>query len=277
MKRNHLLTSTALIAIFSAGLGPLYAADLTYLEVSSPDSTYGDKPAVSALNAKVATAFGVLDDDFLSILTGSVTAPLGHRYGVQLDALGALRDGDEVSGGVGGHLFWRNPDFGLVGLYGSFTHVEWGEDEDIGNVAVEAEYYFDNVTISGLIGAEFGDSDGVLAGTTLSFYPTDDLRLYAGYRHQLDKSYGVAGFEILPEFASLSNLSFFADGMIDEEGDYGVFGGVRLYLGSDKSLKARHREDDPIESTLPPNLLQTVEQKKKIETSEPDPEPDPEE
>ncbi|MEH6725214.1 MAG: hypothetical protein V7703_03580 [Hyphomicrobiales bacterium] len=256
MRRNQLLTSTALIAIFAAGFGPLHAADLTYLEVSPPDSVNGDKPAVSAVNAKIATAFGVLDEDFISVLTGSVTAPLAHRYGVQLDAMGALRDGDEVSGGVGAHLFWRNPDFGLVGLYGSFTHVEWGEDEDIGNVAIEAEYYFDSVTISGLVGAEFGDSDGLLAGSTLSFYPIDDLRLYAGYRHQLDKSFGVAGFEVLPEFAGLSNVSFYADGMIDEDGDYGVFAGVRLYLGSDKSLKARHREDDPIESTLPPNLLQ---------------------
>nr|WP_306264873.1 hypothetical protein [Pararhizobium sp. IMCC3301] len=262
MKRNHLLNSTALIVILSAGVSSVYAADLTYLEVSSPEAAYGDKPAVSAINAKVAAAFGVLDDDFLSVLSGSVTAPIGHRYGVQLDAMGALRDGDEVSGGVGGHLFWRNPDFGLVGLYGSYTHVEWGAYEDIGNAAVEAEYYFDNVTISGLIGAEFGDSDGVLAGSTLSFYPIDDLRLYAGYRYQLDKSYGVAGFEILPEFAGLSNLAFYADGIVDEDGDYGVFGGVRLYLGSDKPLKARHREDDPIESAIPPNLLQSIEPSK---------------
>ncbi|MGZ9086917.1 MAG: hypothetical protein ACXW3R_15595, partial [Rhodoplanes sp.] len=45
---------------------------------------------------------------------GSIIAPVGDRFGFQVDAIAAAHRGFFVSGGAG-HAFWRDPSVGLLG------------------------------------------------------------------------------------------------------------------------------------------------------------------
>src|SRR5690606_22658892 len=116
----------------------------------------GTKPAVSGLNAKVEGAFGDIDGEGFGYGGGSVAAPLGHQFGVQLDVLGGSYDGEFVGSG-GGHAFWRDPDVGLLGLYASYTKFDGNGGVHQSKYGVEGELYLDRLTLSGVGGYAGGD------------------------------------------------------------------------------------------------------------------------
>ena len=67
-------------------------------------------------------------------------------------------------------------------------------------------------------------------------------------------SIGAVGLEYQLESSIFGGgTSIFAEGRIGEDDYAAVWGGVRLYLGQEKSLIRRHREDDPGEKG-PDNL-----------------------
>jgi len=252
MNRRKLLSTTALCTFWIVAM-PAFAAD-------APPMGYAtDLPAVSEINAKLAGAFGALNDRGFGTIFGSVTVPISHRFGLQVDGLGAWRNG-RFSGGVGAHGFWRDPSFGLFGVYTSYTNVGWGRFRHVTHVGVEGEIYLDRVTFTGLVGAEFGSNSGWLGQVDVGFYPSDNLRVYGGYRYQLNQHYGAAGIEYMPQLESAPGLAVFADGMIASRSrNYAVFAGLRYYFGQPKSLIRRHREDDPVADTSKPNLLQSLD------------------
>jgi hypothetical protein len=49
---------------------------------------------------------------------GTISVPLGHSFGSQVD-LGSGAFSNRPFGDATGHLFWRDPDKGLIGAYGS--------------------------------------------------------------------------------------------------------------------------------------------------------------
>ena len=101
--RKCLLSTTCLMAVAAAG--GTQAAGLPDGYGGLP--TYGDLPAVSQTNGKLS-AFGGSQDGGLYGVTGSLTTPLGHDFGLQFD--GMVGSGkDAAFYGVGGHLFWRDP------------------------------------------------------------------------------------------------------------------------------------------------------------------------
>ena len=220
-------------------------------------------PAVSAPNGKLS-AFGGASErdkasqDGLGGLTGSWSAPLGDAYGVQLDGLYGLRDGD-IIGGAGVNLFWRDPGRGLLGLTGSW--VGWDADKsrggytDIFRFGGAGEVYFERFTLAGQAGGQFGENtdDGFYGRADLKWYPTPDLALRLGGEYN-EHSAGVGrlGLEFQPGFKAIPGLTVFADGAVGEDDYYRVFAGLRIYFGSAKSLKDRHRRDDP-ENTLADN------------------------
>jgi len=71
------------------------------------------------------------------------------------------------------------------------------------------------------------------------------LVLGGGVGQDDDKTRGIFGAEFQPGFAAVPGLSFFADGEIGEDDYYSALAGIRYYFGPTKSLKNRHRQDDP--------------------------------
>jgi hypothetical protein len=243
MNKPILLTTTILSGVLSLSIyGNAMAADV---EASA-------LPAVSAINGKIQLGGGYADfsgSDGDEILYGaaSLSMPLGDMFGLQADF--AVKDvlGETAVGG-NVHLFMRDPNSHLIGVLAGYG--------DAGNANAywaggEAEFYLDSVSLELAAGymnvdPQFGSSsDELFAFADVAFYPVDNLRLTLG-------GSSVAGFE--SGHASLEYLldampvSLNVKGEVGEDSFAAVTAGVSFYFGGDdasKSLKRRHREDDP--------------------------------
>ena len=248
---SHTAITSALVLGFA---NSAWAADPGEIEPTADLFTPPtDLPAVSGFNAKISPYFGWQDDDAgdgaLIGIDGTVAFPLSHRFGAEIGGQFSGVDGD-LFGRAQGHVFWRNPSTGLLGVYGS---VEGFDDYDYSSwrLAGEAEAYFDQVTLAGLLGYEdqdtpSGSDNGVFALADINYYLTDDLRLSVGYRHMFGMDMAAAGFEYQLSDPFLgSGTSLFAEARIGDDDYAAVWGGLRLYFGTgQKSLIRRHREDD---------------------------------
>jgi len=134
--RNLFFVSTALISgvVFA---GTANAADLLYLEGTPVEPTV--LPAVSGINGKISVLGGSLFDEGYGALSGSISVPVSVRYGLQLDGSIGTHDGEFIGGGSG-HLFWRDPTIGLLGVYGSYTYHD-ALDGSVSRIGIEGEYY----------------------------------------------------------------------------------------------------------------------------------------
>ena len=245
----------------AADLADLPRADADIAAIMRHDPESG--PAVSGPNGKLS-AFGGprgrdgAGADGLGGLAGSWSMPLGHSHGVQFDGLFGLRGGD-VMGGAGMNLFWRDPARGLLGVTGSW--VGWDADRkrggytDMFRIGGQGELYLDRSTFAVQAGVQFGDNtgDGFYGRADVKWYATPDLalKLGAGYNAQVE-GLGRLGFEFQPGLTAVPGLTLFADAAAGDDGYYKVFSGLRIYFGAPKSLRERHRRDDP-ENTLGDN------------------------
>ena len=203
-------------------------------------------PAVSGLNGKLEGAGGYIeerDDDGLRFQgVGTLDLPLGCLFGFQLD-VGAGSLVDDAWAGVGGHLFMRDPSSYLFGLQAQYVNFD---GEDIFRVGPEAEFYFDNLTLSMMAGWEAADefdSDDIVAQLEAAYYVDDNFKIFAGYRHFIGVDAAAVGFEYKPETLP---VSFFVDAMFGTDDYLSVMGGLRIAFGGEtKSLKDTHRYDDP--------------------------------
>ena len=201
--------------------------------------------AVSGLNGKLDASVGLTNDETTAAITGAIAMPIGERYGFQLDGMAQSVDGDNTYG-VAGHLFWRNPEAGLLGLYASHTMMDSGVDLDVTRAAVEGEVYWGQITLSGLAGYEFGDvDDGFFSVVDLSYYATDDFRAYVGHRYSQGGDMVAGGFEWQMYAESNAAPVLFVEGRAGDNDYESAMLGLRFYFGDSKSLIRRHREDDP--------------------------------
>ncbi|MEM1421851.1 MAG: hypothetical protein AAF661_10120 [Pseudomonadota bacterium] len=234
MIRSRLLATTAMPLLVLAPLSGALA-----------DGHEG-LPAVSTVNGKLAAGGGAISGDTSGFVEGSLSIPVGHSYGVQIDGLGGVSDDDGFFG-AGAHVFWRDPDTGLIGLFGSVTNADFGEDYTHFVGAVEGEYYAGRVSVEGFAGFEGGDDveSGFIGIGDLAYYPEDDLRLSIGARYIQEDFMGAAGAEYqINEIAP--GVSLFAEGRAGDDDNWQAVGGIRIHLGADdKTLIRRHREDDP--------------------------------
>lgn len=213
-------------------------------------------PAVSELNGKLAVigsysdSDNLADEEYSGALAGSVTVPLGHSFGFQADgAIGTNEDA--FLSGVGGHLFWRDPTQALVGVTASYSRadVDGGIDLEVTRFGGEAEIYKDQFTFAVRGGHQFGENldDGFFGSADVSWYATDDLRFRAGAAIDpvLDTTFG-GDVEYRPGYAAVPGLAYFADTSFGDDSYARASIGIRFYFGDpDKSLKTRHRYDDP--------------------------------
>lgn len=226
-------------------------------------SSIGTACAVSAVNAKIRAGGGFYEDqavgsDGTGQATLSLSMPLGCDLGLQIDgAYGNLGGSD--AGGVAAHLFLRDPTSHLFGAYASYSAVDnFGTTNDIFRIGAEGELYLEQFSFEGKIGYENADlgSNDWFTSLTAGFYVTDNVRITAGFRHFLSTDAGVVGVEWQPEGTGIP-MSVFAKGQFGSNDFVSVTAGFSFYFGTgDKSLKRRHREDDPDDGIL--DMLKNV-------------------
>jgi hypothetical protein len=202
-------------------------------------------PAVSEPNLKLRGSFGEVIDDYTWNVEGAFTAPLGERFGFAIDAGYAQQEDNDVWG-TGGHLFARDPESYLVGLFAAYA--EGNEfDIDVSRVGGEFELYMDNVTLGGYAGYQFSSQlgDKAVGGIDFKWYADQNFALSAGAFGDEDATFGRGRLEWQPGFAALPGLAFNVEGVIGEDDYHSVMGGLTYYFGTPVSLKDRHRRQDP--------------------------------
>ena len=220
------------------------------------------QPAVAYPDFKIAVAFGLRDSDssgseIVTRLFGSYTAPLTRmhqRMGFQVDLAIGFNDEDQT-GGLGGHVFWRDPSRGLAGVIASYAQLDrssGGPDADAILIGGEGEYYRNRLTLSVTAGHQFGDEtdNGIFARGGLGWYFHENLLVggSAGFDPQRDMVITVNS-EYQLDLEKYQGVTVFGNGLYGDDEQIGLLAGVRLYFGgNDKSLQRRHREDDPVDN-----------------------------
>ena len=226
--------------------GSIAATVAAFFGVGVAGSAMAEGPAVSGPNARVSAGVGATDGDATGLVFGSATFPVDDKYGAQVDGLlGGI--GDDVVWGVGGHLFWRDPDKGLLGVVAGVLGLNDGDPNSAGWFGVEGELYSGQFTTLARGGYQFGEiDDGGFGGIDLRWYATDDFMLSGGGAVGAGDFVARFGAEYQPGLSALPGLSVFADAEIGEDDWDRIFVGLRFYFGGEtKSLIRRHREDDP--------------------------------
>jgi hypothetical protein len=205
--------------------------------------------AVSALNGKVDLSYGNYDSNTGHALGGSVSLPVGNAFGFQADGLYANIDRIQLYG-VGAHFFWRQNERGLIGLNVGFVD---GEAQQSRQVAIETEYYWNNLTLAMMAGmssivydnhAPFVDTDmeQFLGSVQLGYYAMDNLLITLGYENRFHQGSASLGAEYgLP----LSGVSLYLSALKGENDYEQALVGIRVAFGGGATLKQRHRNDDP--------------------------------
>ena len=207
--------------------------------------------AVSAPNGKVSISTGSLDSYTEKSFMGSFTVPLGTNFGFQADVLYSDIDDTDLYG-AGAHLFWRDSDKGLLGITLGGVHQEY---VDAWSAGLEGEYYLGNFTLGargGFAALDFAggpfpffdtDQDDYYVAAEVGFYPIDNLLLSLSHTFAFGNGLTQGKLEYQ---TPLRGVSLYADfGQGDNNYDHALVG-LRYYFGEkDKSLKNRHRQDDP--------------------------------
>jgi hypothetical protein len=238
--RHFALSASTALALVSCALSTPAQAQDASPAVSGPAVS---GPAVSGLNGKIEALRGDLDGDMLSAAAVSLSFPLTHSLGVQIDGLLADYSATPTRG-AGGHLFWRDPNLGLIGATGSSADIN---GTVINRFGLEGEAYLGPITLAGAGGWQNGESRKTGWGSLdLRWYPIANLALEIGAGAMSGNRTGHLGFEWQPLNEIAPGFALFADGAIGTKDYDHALGGVRLYFGASKTLKARHREDDPL-------------------------------
>lgn len=236
----------------SKTLGAL-AATFAVIAASAANA---EGPAVSEMNGKFSLEGGAGGNNSngssgLGIAQGSFSTPLGHSFGLQLDAVAATAY-NTFSGGGDAQFFWRDPQLGLLG---AFASVGGGRGNTVSWYGGEAEYFAGPVTLGAHSGYQFvynnTAANGGFAMGRLTYYPIPDLALTGSGGVIVNNGLGRAILEYQPELNGHRSVSFFVNGSAGSNAAYAVTAGVRFYFGPEKTLIRRHREDDPIVVVLP--------------------------
>ena len=216
-------------------------------------------PAVGGINGKLGASYGRFDVTLedVTCVDGSIAWPLAEAWGLQLD--GMYAHGMPASfgfgtsqaaeyGGVGSHVFWRDPAVAMLGLEGAWVFNN-ASDTNAWQIGLESEYYLKWLTIGMQTGYSEVEDDslrasdhGWYARLEAGCYPVEDLLLnavvetrYDAFRYGLEVEYETP----------VEGLALFASAMRGEHGNDAVFGGLRYYFGGESGLKNRHRRSDP--------------------------------
>jgi Collagen triple helix repeat (20 copies) len=191
---------------------------------------------------------------------------MGEMFGLQLDGLVGERTNGTFAG-IAAHFFERDPRFGSLGLYASYSRFDGSlsmfssqTDFNFGKLAVTGEAYLDRFSIESLVGIETGglkDNLAYLFGPSsqqvrftdqidIAYYPTDNWRISAGQRYALGLQSFSAKTEYQLPISGDNGVSVFAEARYGQNDYKSFLGGLKVYFGEGgKPLIRRHREDDP--------------------------------
>ncbi len=247
MMKKHFNTLPLLAALAVTSLTQLHAGAPSVQGIAAAAS----EPAVSGINGKLEANYGAINRSSTRGVAGSLSVPLGHRFGAQFDALYQHGFSTNIYG-VGTHFFARDPGKGLIGL--AFSGMTSQKFTDV-IVGVEGEYYFKQFTLGAVVGYNNYDSrvattfpglatnqSFVAARMYAAIYPMDDLVVRLEYQNRFNHNFYVAHVEWQ---TPLRGVAVFADGGVGDNNYAHLMGGVRVYFGGSKPLKDRHRKDDP--------------------------------
>lgn len=259
--------------------------------------TSGTKPAVDGVNGKLTVYGGAGQGNSINIAgipglspaqsstvwkgaggaIGTISVPLGHSFGAQLD-LGSGAFGNRPLGDATGHLFWRDPEKGLIGAYGSGLLYGNNVGRGVWTAAGEFEAYLGKFTGRAILGVQgtsyyraglnpfetysyggpsaFASPDYFTDIVSATFYPIDDLALSVGHIYSFGRNAVTGEVEyLLPQFRG-GNIapSVFVSAAYGWNNSSNIMAGIRVYFGNhDKTLIRRQREDDP--TARPPRML----------------------
>lgn len=245
--KKHTTTTLPLLAA-------LAVASVAQLRAGAPVQSIAaaaTEPAVSAVNGKLDANYGAINRSSTRGLAGSISVPLGQRFGAQFDGLYQHGFSTNIYG-VGTHLFARDPSKGLIGLAAGGMLSEKFTDVIVG---LEGEYYFKKFTLGTVVGYDNYNTrvpttfpglathqSYVAARVYAAIYPMDNLMVRLEYQNRFNHNFYIAHVEWQ---TPLSGVAVFADGGVGENNYAHLMGGVRVYFGGSKPLKDRHRQDDP--------------------------------
>lgn len=283
-----------LLSLILSGVAPALAEESLQPSRLSPPPLFAAtdgavKPAVDGLNGKVQLYGGAGQANALTIsgipglspletspvwkgiggATGTLTVPISHSIGAQLDLSSGVF-GNAPLGAAGGHFFWRDPDKGMIGAYGSGLILGDRAGRAVWTSAGEFEAYLGRITGRAILGVQgataysggatafqqFGYGVNTAGDSATyfhdiveaTFYPVDDLALTVGHMYSFGRNAVTGEVEyLLPQFRG-GNIapSAFLSATYGWNNASNIMAGVRVYFGNhDKSLIRRQREDDP--------------------------------
>lgn len=247
------------LAIVAAAFlaGPSLAADLTgsdNISMIDPTPVAQQKPAVDGVNFKVGAVSGAIGGSSNHMFIASVATPMAFApsFGAQLDlGIGLYRE-SYTSAAAALHLFYRNPDVGMIGIYGDWGYVN---PEHAGRMGVEGAIYNGRFSIDAFAGVQFGQHvmTEFVDEVDLSYYFTDNLRGSVGHRLTSRGHAANVSFEFMPEGSG--GWSVFGEAEAGEDEYHSAWLGLRYSFGqsSANTLIERDRVADPL-IRIPRNL-----------------------
>jgi hypothetical protein len=225
-------------------------------------------PAVDGFNGKIeGYGGGANHSSGFYGAEGSLSFPLAQQLGLQIDGgVGSFNQSGTSRGA--GHLFWRDPSVGLIGVYGSYSHWDGAGSviiprtaANIGRVSAEGEYYGDRWAFGGIVGYETVrfNIPAVVPGVPAlsvpnrffdsiraSYYATDNWRLSIGHVYTIGRNALTLSSEYGVPLGGGRMAALFVCGVLGASNTNSVRAGLRIYFGQrDKTLMDRSRQDDP--------------------------------
>jgi hypothetical protein len=260
LSENMLKKTLGLLAGVGVALtgGTALAADLVYKEpgisLTDPTPVAAQRPAVDGINFKLGVITGAIGGNTNHMFIGSVTTPMPffNSFGAQLDLGAGIYREDFTSAAAGLHLFYRDPDKGLLGIYGDWGYVN---PEHAGRLGVEAAAYMGRWSLDVFAGVQFGQhvNTEFVDEIDLGYYFTDNFRGAVGHRLISRGHVANISFEYMPENAA--GWSIYGEAEAGEDEYHSAWLGLRYSFGqsSANTLIERDRSADPL-VRIPRNL-----------------------
>jgi hypothetical protein len=251
-----------LLAVAGMAVSALLAcAPAEAADILDPTPFIEQKPAVDGINFKASAVSGVIGGYANHMFLASVSTPVPYfsQFGAQLDlGIGSYRS-DYISSAAGLHIFWRNPDVGLFGIYGDWGYVN---PEHAGRVGAEMSFYNGPWSLDVFVGPQFGQHvyTRVVDEVDLSYYFTENLKGSIGHRLTSRGNAANVGFEYMPALGSYNGWSVYGEAEAGEDNYSGAWLGLRYSFGTGNAgtLKERDRQADPI-VRIPRNLASVTQ------------------